>query len=276
MLLRLMRKTVFPGWKPVSLLWLVCVLPFVSLSAQKEVKVQGCTGVWVVSDDITPRQAEEKALMEARKEALRKAGVFEEVFSAFGQVSENDNSNFYEVYSQVNAIAIGGMMNLTDRKVRNIWDPRTETLSKEVTIGAVVRVNEQTDREFVLELTGVGNTYKNGDGLSFNIRSRNRDAYLTIFWFDEDGGSVVFPNELEASRLFLADQEYTFPGNGLKYELSKVTNKPFERINLMMIATRQNIPYTDQKVTFESVLKWVYSIPAHERATVLQMLQITE
>ncbi len=259
------------------ILFFVFILSPCILTAQKEVKVQGCTGVWTVSDDITPRQAEENALMEARKEALRKAGVFEEVWSAFGQVSENENNQFYEVYSQVNALAIGGMMNLTDKKVKNVWDPVTQTLSKEVTISAVVKVDDQTDREFVLQVDGIDVVYKNFSELSFNVRPRNRDAYLTIFWFDDQGGSLIYPNEAEAARLFKADVNHAFPGNGLSYQLAKTSrDKSAERINLLFVATRQNIPYTERNVTFENVLKWVYSIPARDRATAMQLLQITD
>ncbi|MCC8153950.1 MAG: DUF4384 domain-containing protein [Tannerellaceae bacterium] len=233
--------------KRLMLLFILILLPCI-MTAQKEVKVQGCTGIWTVSDDITPRQAEEKALMEARKEALQKAGVFEEVWSAFGQVSENENNQFYEVYSQVNALAIGGMMNLTDKKVTNQWDPATQTLSKVVTISAVVKVDDQTDREFVLQVEGIDAAYKNGSGLSFSVTPRNRDAYLTIFWFDDQGGSLVFPNEIEGPRIFAANQQQFFPGNGLKYELMRTTNnRTAERINLLLVATRQNIPYTEKK-----------------------------
>ncbi|MCD7929929.1 MAG: DUF4384 domain-containing protein [Tannerellaceae bacterium] len=260
-----------------QLLVFLLILSPCLMTAQKEVKVQGCTGIWTVSDDITPRQAEENALMEARKEALRKAGIFEEVWSVFGQISENENNQFYEVYSQVNALAIGGMMNLTDKKVTNSWDPATQTLSKVVTISAVVKVDNQTDREFVLQVNGIETAYKNGSGLSFTVHPINRDAYITIFWFDDQGGSLVFPNEAESPRLFKADTDYPFPGNGLKYELSKTSrNRSFERINLLFVATRQNIPFTEKNVTFENVLKWVYSIPSHDRATAMQLLQITD
>lgn len=48
-----------------------------ALYAQKPVKVKGVQGRWQVSDDITLKQAEERAFMEAKKAALQKAGVME-------------------------------------------------------------------------------------------------------------------------------------------------------------------------------------------------------
>ena len=51
-----------------------------ALYAQKPVKVKGVQGRWQVSDDITLKQAEERAFMEAKKAALQKAGVMENVW----------------------------------------------------------------------------------------------------------------------------------------------------------------------------------------------------
>ena len=61
-----------------------------ALYAQKPVKVKGVQGRWQVSDDITLKQAEERAFMEAKKAALQKAGVMENVWSVFGQITQED------------------------------------------------------------------------------------------------------------------------------------------------------------------------------------------
>lgn len=45
------------------------------LYAQKTVKVRNVQGRWQVSDNVTLKEAEERALNEAKKEALRRAGV---------------------------------------------------------------------------------------------------------------------------------------------------------------------------------------------------------
>ena len=43
-------------------------------------------------------------------------------------------------------------------------------------------------------------------------------------------------------------------------------SKKFETINLIMVATKRDIPFIESNITFESVLKWIYAIPADERA----------
>jgi hypothetical protein len=71
-----------------------------ALYAQKPVKVKGVQGRWQVSDDITLKQAEERAFMEAKKAALQKAGVMENVWSVFGQITQEDGQELHEAYSQ--------------------------------------------------------------------------------------------------------------------------------------------------------------------------------
>ena len=97
-----------------------------ALYAQKPVKVKGV-------------QAEERAFMEAKKAALQKAGVMENVWSVFGQITQEDGQELHEAYSQMNVLAIGGMVNITNKKVEEVWDTDTRSLYKVVTIDAEVQ-----------------------------------------------------------------------------------------------------------------------------------------
>ena len=78
--------------------------------AQKPVKVKGVQGRWQVSDDITLKQAEERAFMEAKKAALQKAGVMENVWSVFGQITQEDGQELHEAYSQMNVLSSAIML----------------------------------------------------------------------------------------------------------------------------------------------------------------------
>lgn len=61
------------------------LIPVGTLCAQNTVKVKGVQGRWQVSDEITLKQAEERAFMEAKKAALQKAGVMESVWSVLAR-----------------------------------------------------------------------------------------------------------------------------------------------------------------------------------------------
>lgn len=250
---------------------LVVILSIASLHAQE--KVKGVQGRWAVSGDVTLKEAEERALMEAKKEALRKAGVMENVWSVFGQVTQESGTEFHEAYSQMNVLAIGGMVNITDKKVEEIWDAESRSLFKVVTINATVQKEEKVDKAYALEVKGIAALYQSGDVLRATLKVHGTDSYLKIFWFDNAGGSLLYPNDYEGNALLKAGKEYPVPLTDKVSYLMEKQGRDSEKINVMMVATKENIPFTD-KVTYENVLKWVYAISNDQRCAFYDMILI--
>lgn len=257
------------GW--IFLLILLIAAP---LHAQKkEVKVKGVQGRWQVSDNVTLKDAEERAFMEAKKEALSKAGVMENVWSVFGQITQENGTEFHEAYSQMNVLAIGGMVNVTNKKVEEVWDVDTHSLYKVVTIDAVVQKEEVTDKTYALEVKGIATLYKEGETFECTLKVHGTDSYLKFFWFDSEGGALLYPNDYEGNTLLQAGKEYRIPFNpAVDYRMEK-QGKESEKINMMMVATKENIPFTED-VTYQNVLKWVYSIPSDKRCAFYDMILI--
>ena len=104
------------------------------LAGNNVVHVRSAQGRCEVSGDITLAQAEERALMEAKKEALSKAGVMENVWSVMGQISSSNGDQFSEAYSSVSALAINGLVNVLNKDVQEVWDKNLKRLFKVVTI----------------------------------------------------------------------------------------------------------------------------------------------
>ena len=149
-----------------------------ALYAQKPVKVKGVQGRWQVSDDITLKQAEERAFMEAKKAALQKAGVMENVWSVFGQITQEDGQELHEAYSQMNVLAIGGMGNVTNKKVEEVWDTDTRSLYKVVTIDAEVRKEDKSDSSYALEVKGVETLYRVGDEVHCSSYNNSKSSFI--------------------------------------------------------------------------------------------------
>lgn len=242
--------------------------------AQKTVKIKNVTARWQVSDNVTLKEAEERARMEAKKEALRRAGVMENVWSTFGQLSTETGTELKEVYSQMNILAIGGMLNVTREVVDELWDVEAKSLFKVVTIDAEVKKEVQPDNRYALEIKGIATLYKEGDSFSCRLKVHGTDSYLKFFWFDSSGGSLIYPNEYEENMLLEAGKEYGLPfSNAIDYRMEKQQAGRDESINLMLVATKENIPFTGE-VTYENVLKWVYAIPANSRCAQLEVIMI--
>ena len=157
----------------------ICLFSLSFTYANEVVRVRKAVGRWEVSDDITPKQAEEKAFNEAKKEALRMAGVMENVWSVFGQVTADNGTEFTEAYSSVSMLAISGMVNVTDKKVEDFWDEGLKRNFKVVTIDALVTKDEtQEDKAYALEVKGIEPIYKQTEVLECSFKVYGTDSYL--------------------------------------------------------------------------------------------------
>lgn len=249
------------------LLLAVCLTGFTALYANEVVRVKGAVGRWEVSNDITPKQAEERALFEAKKEALRKAGIMENVWSVFGQVTSDSGNEFSEAYSSVSMLAINGMVNVTDMTVQDIWDPGLKRDVKVVTIDAYVTKDEtQEDKAYALEVSDIDPVYKEGDIFECSFKIHGADSYLKFFWFGEDEAAMIYPNEYEGNDLFKAGTEYHFPiTDTIEMVMEKSGKRQgAEKVNIIAVATKKDYPYLG-KTDYQSILTWIYNLPADQR-----------
>lgn len=230
-------------------------------------RVRNITGRCEVTRDISLAQAEERALEDAKINAMRKAGVPERLWSVTGLINEDDGSEFSQVLSRMTTLEVNGLITVKEVDYsEEMIDGRRYAVA---TIDADVKiVDTEVDLTFQMEVDGLKNVYGNGEAMSFKVCIYGHDAYLTIFWFDDNGGSLIYPSEFDSRMQFKKNVEYTFPLNqGIEYVMEKLDNSSrMETINFIAVATKRDIPFLEKDITFDSVLKWLYSIPADERA----------
>ena len=230
-------------------------------------RVRNITGRCEVTRDISLAQAEERALEDAKINAMRKAGVPERLWSVTGLINEDDGSEFSQVLSRMTTLEVNGLITVKEVDYsEEIIDGRRYAVA---TIDADVKiVDTEVDLTFQMEVDGLKNVYGNGEAMSFKVCIYGHDAYLTIFWFDDNGGSLIYPSEFDSRMQFRKNAEYTFPLNqGIEYVMEKLDKShKMETINFIAVATKRDIPFLEKDITFDSVLKWLYSIPADERA----------
>ena len=230
-------------------------------------RVRNITGRCEVTRDISLAQAEERALEDAKINAMRKAGVPERLWSVTGLINEDDGSEFSQVLSRMTTLEVNGL--ITVKEVNYSEETIDSRRYAVATIDADVKiVDTEVDLTFQMEVDGLKNVYGNGEAMSFKVCIYGHDAYLTIFWFDDNGGSLIYPSEFDSRMQFRKNAEYTFPLNqGIEYVMEKLDKShKMETINFIAVATKRDIPFLEDDITFDSVLKWLYSIPADERA----------
>lgn len=249
------------------LLIIAAVCTAFQAEAQSQTKrVRGISGRCEISRHITLEEAEQKALQNAKTNALRKAGVPEKLWTVTGLISQDDGSEFSQVLSRMTTLQVDGFINIRDVAYSEIEENGRRYAV--ATIDADVQRGGEIDPTFVLDINGVDGIYANGSELKFKAKVYGHDAYIYLFWFDETGGSVIFPSNYEKKRLFIKETEYTFPVNQhMQYLMERMNpDSEYETINLIAVATKRDIPFLEENITFESLLKWIYAIPADERA----------
>lgn len=234
------------------------------LFAQKNIHVRDAKGVSYLSDDITVSKTKELALEEAKKEALRKAGVTEFVSESNVLLSSQEGKQISQLFNSISTIEINGAITKTENiRYEKMKDETTGKEFIEATIDAeVVKYEKRSDPSFDFEVKGISEKYKTTEAMKFSFQPFS-DGYLRVFQISKNETSQLFPNKFEQSKLFSKNLLNNFPFNkAIEYSLE---SKAETEINtIVFIFTKKEIPFT-AKQDYESVIKWIYSISPDER-----------
>lgn len=223
---------------------------------------------------MTGEQAIEFARREAKKEALRIAGVKEHVWSVFGVnlSSEENDPAFLEAYSEQSFVAIDGMLNGYEEKITTEFNADLGVPIRVVTITAYVDAEEQIeDLTYKLRVDGLKDAYNNGDEFDCTLRIYGYDSFLKVFYFNDEVADLIYPVEFDRGMLYSKDVVHKIPAN-TKFIATKSPEDEHAYVNMVFVATKRNFPYT-AKPDAKSIMSWIYNLPADERA--FEMRQIT-
>jgi hypothetical protein len=248
-----------------------------SLAQNKDIKIKGAKGEWSISN-ITPEQAYEKALIEAKFEALRQAGIDESINAINSLYSTSEGND----YTGISNIELGGEVidfTVVDKKIEQEKGSKSDKLIAKVTINAVVRkYDKKRDSSFQIKIENLENSYKDGGSLTFSF-TPHKAGYLKIFVFEDDkSGSVLYPNEYEKNILFEGGKKVKFPiSREMDYSLAKIDNtKEVENNLLIFVYTKNDVPFYEKDINYHSVLNWIAKISPDERVEVRNLFQITK
>lgn len=263
--------------KKTILLFLILAL-FSNLHAVGQKKKTVVAKGSFISSDLTPEQTRAKAIEDAKRNALVKAGVSETVtFTDFSYKFE-DNERFNEIFQAISSIQTGGEIIvdkiLNESKTFNEYGNMVVEVEIEAT---VYRHRQKADPTFLFSVEGIDEVYKNEDLLQFKF-TPTQDGYLKTFNITEDECSVLYPyrdtqnpqyND-KTDKLFNAGETVQLPlhpAYSEGYFLEVDTPGKTEEFNILIfVFTKQNIPFIE-KPTFNNIMTWIYAIPPDERVT---------
>lgn len=259
----------------ILFLSIVCITNSYS---QKTIKVQGVKGECIISN-ITPEQAKEQAIQEAKRAALRKAGVSEIVgTSSLLKTSEN-KEGIKQLFNEISTVEINGEVLSYTVTNENKRINEFNNIVVEVTLDAeVIKYDKKRDLSFDIKVDGIDEQYKNEQVLVFDFIP-NEDGYLKIFNMNDSENILIYPysditnkslNDVP-ERLFKKNEKVSFPintnfGNPVTKETGYIlsTEKRNEFNHLVFVYTKQNIPFYE-KINYRNIISWIYSISPDQR-----------
>ncbi len=232
------------------------------------------------SSELSQRQIRDRAIEEAKREALNKAGVAENVsFTDFSYIHQH-NERFAEIFQSISSIETGGEIIvdsiISEKRSFNDFG----NMEIEVEIQATIYQHRAApDPTFRFRVAGIDRIYSEGQLLKFNF-TPFADGYLKIFNITDTEAetSLLYPftdphnrhlND-DQSRMFVSRQSVVFPVNphySHGYTLELENQDIMEEFSILMfVFTKQNYPFIE-KVNFANMMKWIYSIPPDQRTT---------
>ncbi len=226
----------------------------------EEIPLSGIKGVGY-DESIT--SARQKAVNDAKTNALRRAGVAENVLSFADLYQAELDENYTELFTSQVFTDIRGAVKNVDivNESSNIYDGRN--IKVEVEINCVVlKYKTEPDLMYQVKVEGVEPVVREGDELRFSVEP-SIDSYMYLFCIPEklDKAFFVYPNEDEPAFLLQNNRRYNFPLGSINFELD---GKGQQTDRLVFVFTKQNYPFSGD-TSYERLMDWIFSIPPDQR-----------
>lgn len=254
--------------------YIILILFTQATFSQQKIKIRAsgsCT-----SAELSVKETKFKAVEDAKENALRKAGISENItFTSILRTCQTGN-NLKQIFDEFLSSEIHGEVMLDTIISEKLKIINSRNFIYEVEIEATVYRYESTkDPEFTYKIEGINASYSVNDYLKFSF-TPNKDGYLKIFNVTDDSiVSILYPNinnqipylsDVEGVK-FIKYHKVKFPMHPAYekgYSLKLGVGKSDEMNYLLFVFTKKNIPF-NEKVSLHNVLKWIYSMSPDER-----------
>ena len=234
------------------------------------------TKSWIQEDNMTALEAVELARIEAKKEALRLAGIQEHVWSVFGAFmsSEKQSQEFYNAYSEQSFVFIDGILSNYSETVTKEWNAEIGKPMQRVTVTADVDVDKcAEDLTYKLQVEGLKDLYANGEDFNCSVRIFGSDSFLKVFYFDSENAGLIYPLSVYMNEVYTKDTTYQIP-EGTSFAARRSDDSVEANVNIVFVATKKNYPFAAHKPDAKAIIRWIYDIPADERTVEMRRITI--
>ncbi len=232
--------------------------------AQKNENIQ-IKSVFGIGYDDCLSSAKEKALNNAKINALSQAGIEENINSYTDLFKSETSDNYSELFtSQVFTNIRGSVKDISILSEKKAIT--SENLIKyEIEVKCtVIKYNSLPDQFYKAEILGIKPFYYEGDKLTWSVNV-TKDSWLYVFCIpqnNEEQAYSLFPNDYEPQFLMKSNTIYEFPK---KIELEQFLDGDTQQTDRMiMVLTKEKYPFTG-KITYKNICEWIFSISPDQR-----------
>ncbi|PLX06842.1 MAG: hypothetical protein C0596_14180 [Marinilabiliales bacterium] len=223
-----------------------------------EIKIKGVHGTARGDESSSLESVKQKAINNAKIEALRKAGIEEDITSYQSLFRSETETSYEELYTSDILNNINGVIKDVEVVYENMAINEHGFIEVWVIIDAtVIKYETKKDICFDAWVNGINKFYKTGDKLNFSIKP-SLDSYMKVFVISETESFLLFPNSYEPSIRLNQHTCYFFPYKKVDYILD--TDEHLETHRIIIVLTKEDIPFTGE-ASYEDITKWIFSIP---------------
>jgi len=274
----MMQKQIFP--KITICIFYRLVVSFlllllsIGVNAQKKISVTA-TGIYEARD-LTLDEVRSKAIDEAKRNAMIKAGISEHVSVSDFLYTFEDNEQVKEIFQSIDSTETGAEIIVEEVKELRRDINEFGNILIEVEINAIIYKNKnEQDPAFKFKVEGIREFYYENDPLYFSFKPA-KEGYLKIFNVTNKKAFLLYPYEDpensflndEPDRLYEKNVLVNFPVNtnmdGYYFEIDD--DNALKEYNLLIfVYTKEEFGFLEE-IDVENIMKWIYEIPRDKRA----------
>ena len=253
--------------------FLVVFLSFQNSYSQKIIQIDKIEGCQVLYPNMTIEEAQTKAVVQAKLNALQESGISEQISSSqVYEVEKGLRVHEDKFYESTTSDVKGEIV-----KFNLLRYSQSVGSTGEILICAQVKIdilrNDTPQKTNNIELSGINDRYKKGDAIELELKSSS-DLYYWVFWIDSDDlYHLIYPMSNYQSNKIKKNQEVKLP-NSQDYKWNADTNKVEEINSILVVYSKENCLVSDNIQDFNSWSNWYQKLEYESRNKIIKPFKI--
>ncbi len=227
-----------------------------------------------IVENITPEQAEDKAIQRACQLAIEQfAGIEISGRTTLVEAESNDNITMEHFSKLTNQISSGIILEKEIIELKgelDVFPGDKNVLTQIVTLKIKVGKQQgEADPYFSIDANLDKTYYQDGEKLFLQL-TPSKDCYLTILnIMSDENVTTVFPNQYREDNFVKANELFELPNEndnklGIMFKVQLLPNKSEDTEIIKIIATKEPVSIkinSDFNTAFEALQNWLVTIP---------------